>query len=64
VVQHRRLGGYLRLVALLRQPQAVGCLRLRGGCQVSAATIEKQQTVYLDGRIYVMRGNNITEVKR
>jgi hypothetical protein len=31
---------------------------------VSAATIEKQQTVYLDGRIYVMRGNNITEVKR
>lgn len=32
---------------------------------MSAATMEKQQqTVYLDGKIYVCRGNNITEVKR
>jgi small nuclear ribonucleoprotein (snRNP)-like protein len=31
---------------------------------VSAATLEKQQTVYLDGKTYVIRGNNIVEVKR
>jgi hypothetical protein len=30
---------------------------------VSAATLERQQTVYLDGKVYVMRGNNIVRVK-
>jgi len=30
---------------------------------VSAATLEKQQTVYLDGKVYVMRGSNIVRVR-